>query len=213
MQKSRAFVFFLALLALQAVSLFAQEWEEDWDFHMTDMYARGDQTFTISLGVVFPTVFVFRDANGGGLTTDRAHNFSPPVGGGGSLAYNHFLGPRLFVGGEIGVSFNATLGGNMLYIIPIGLRAGWQFILGRFEFPVALTFGIAPQRYLDDGYLGIFLRGSASAFYRFNPEWSFGLNADWTWLPQRPRRDGRPISAENVDANMLGITISARYHF
>jgi len=212
MQKSRAFVFFLAFFCWLSFSLPAQEWEEDWDFHMMDMYARGDQTFSITLGVVFPTVFVFRD-DSMALTTDRAHNFSPPVGGGGSLAYTHFLGPNFFLGGEVGASFNSTLGGNMLYIIPIGLRAGWQFILGSFEFPLTLTFGVAPQRYLDLSYVGMFLRGSASAFFRFNPEWSFGLNADWTWLPQRPRRDGNPSPAENVDANILGITISARYHF
>ena len=209
MQKSRAFVFFLVFwLSLQAASLSAQEWEEDWDFYMVDLYARGDQTFTITLGVVFPTVFHFYGDNSG-----RSHNFSPPVGGAGSLSYNHFLGPNFFVGAEVGVSFNYTVARNTVFVIPIGLRAGWQFLMGRFEFPLALTFGIAPQRYMDLSYVGPFLRGTASAFYRFNPEWSFGLNADWIWLPQRPRRGGSPVPSENVDANMLGITISARYHF
>ena len=211
MQKSRALVFLLAFCWL-SLPLSAQEWEEDWDFGAMDLYARGDQTITITLGVVFPTVFVFREGDEGTLTRG-AHNFSPPVGGGGSIAYTHFLGPRFFVGGEIGMSFNSTLGGNMLYIIPIGLHAGWQFLLGRFEFPTRLTFGIAPQSYIGLNYFGVFLRGSTSAFYRFSPEWSFGLYADWTWLPQRPRRDGSPSPAENVDANILGITISARYHF
>jgi len=206
MQKSRAFVFLLAFCWL-AFPLSAQEWEEDWDFHMMDLYARGDQTFTITLGVILPTVF----RNDG---SPMNHNFSPPVGGGGSLAYTYFMGPNFFLGGEIGVSFNYTVADNTIFIIPIGLRAGWQFLFRRFEFPLTATFGIAPQRYMDFTYLGMFARGSASAFFRFNPEWSFGLNTDWTWLPQRPRdRDGNRVRAENVDANMLGITLSARYHF
>jgi len=214
MQKSRTFVFFLAFcwLSFQAASLSAQEWEDDWDFYAMDLYAMGDQTFTITLGVVFPTVFVYRDSDGN-PSASMDHNFRPPVGGGGSLTYTYFLGSNIFVGGEIGVSFTYTVARNTVFIIPIGLRAGWQFLLGRFEFPVALTFGVAPQRYMDLSYVGMFLRGSASAFYRFNPEWSFGLNTDWTWLPQRPRRDGNRVPAENVDATMLGITISARYHF
>jgi len=207
MRKPGALALLLAFswLSFQTASLAAQDWD-DWDFDAVDMYARGDQTFTITLGVVMPTVFV---GHGGRID----HNFSPPVGGGGSLAYTHFLGPNLFVGGEIGVSFNYTVGRNTLFIIPIGLRAGWQFLFRGFEFPLTLTFGLAPQRHLDSGYFGMFLRAGASAFYRFSPEWSFGLNTDWTWFPQRPRQYEATPGDMNVHGNMLGITISARYHF
>jgi len=211
MRKSRAFALLLVLswFSFQAASLGAQEWDDDdWDFHMADLYARGDQTFTITLGLVFPTVFYHQH---GGF---RSHNFSPPVGGAGSLAYSYFFGPRFFVGGEIGVSFNYTVAQNTVFVIPIGLRAGWQFVMGSFEFPITIAGGIAPQRYMDFSYFGWFLRGGASAFFRFSPEWSFGLNADWTWYPQRPpRREEDGHRNRSVDGNMLGITISARYHF
>jgi len=213
MQKSRTFALFLVFCWFSfqtAPSLGAQEWDDgDWGFHMMDLYARGDQTFAITLGVVFPTVFYHHVGSFG-----PPHNFSPPVGGAGSLSYSYFFGPRFFVGGEIGVSFNYTIGQNTIFIVPIGLRAGWQFVFGRFEFPITFTGGIAPQRFMDLSYFGWFLRGGVSGFFRFNSEWSFGLNTDWTWFPQRPpRREEDGYRNRNVDGNMLGLTISARYHF
>ncbi|MCL2600113.1 MAG: hypothetical protein FWD88_02915 [Treponema sp.] len=213
MQKSRAFVLLLAScwFSLYAVSLGAQEWD-DWDFYATDLYARGDQTFTITVGTIMPTVFIgFNES--GDRTGTIPHNFSPAVGGTISLAYTYFLGANLFLGGELGVSFNYTLRRNTLFVVPFGLRAGWQFVFGTFEVPLLVTFGMARHSYMDAVYWGAFLRGGVSVFYRFSPEWSFGLNADWNWYPQRPRRDGQRIPAENVDAHILGISISARYHF
>jgi len=209
MQKSRALVFLLAFcwFAFQAASLSAQEEWDEWDFGAMDLYAMGDQTITISLGISLPTVFFDYQGN------TMHHNFSPPVGGTGSIMYTYFLGSNLFLGGEIGVLFKHTVGRNTLFIIPIGLHAGWQFLFGRFEFPLGLTFGIAPQRYLDATYMGIFLRAGASAFYRFSQDWSFGVNASWNWYPQRPRGYNNHPGDTNVHGNILGITISARYHF
>lgn len=180
--------------------------ESDWDGYMPSLYSAGEQTFTISLGTIFPAVFF-----NNGKTVP--HNFSPPVGGAGSLAYNHWLGAHFNLGGEIGVKFNYTLAQNTVFIIPIGLRVGWQFVIRRFEFPLALTVGVAPQRYLNLGYAGFFMKGAASAFYRFNPDWSFGLNADWSWYPQWPLRDGKRDPDKDMDGNIIGVTISARYHF
>ena len=193
--------------AFQVAPLSAQEEWDEWDFHTVDLYAMGDQTITISLGLSVPTVFVDHEGN------SMNHNFSPPVGGAGAITYTFFLGSNVFLGGELGVMFNHTVGRNTLFIIPIGLHGGWQFLLGRFEFPVSLMFGIAPQRYLDATYTGVFLRAGASAFFRFNQDWSFGVNTSWNWFPQRPRMDGNRFPEGNVHANILGITISARYHF
>ena len=180
--------------------------ETDWDGYMTDLYSRGDQTFTISLGVIFPTVFYNN-------TEKVPHNFNPPVGGAGSLAYTHFLSSHFFLGVEIGVNFNYTLGQNTIFIIPIGVRTGWQFLFHRFEFPINLTVGFAPETYLDFRYIGLFIKGGASGFFRFSPEWSFGLNTDWHWYPQWPQKDGKPDSERNMYANIFALTLAARYHF
>jgi len=209
------------LLMLLGVFLFAQEDDEedeedtqdsapsletDWDGYVTDLYSNGDQTFTISVGVIFPTVF-YNNAK------VVKHNFNPPVGGAGSLSYTRFLSAHYYLGGEIGVNFNYTLGENTVFIVPIGLRTGWQFLLRRFEFPVGIAIGVVPQTYLGKNYTGMFIRGGGSGYFRFSPEWSFGLNADWYWYPQWPQEEGKPVPEKNMYANIFALTLAARYHF
>ena len=180
--------------------------EEEWEGYISDLYSRGDQTITISAGVTFPVVFL---NNGSKIP----HNFSPPVGGTGSLAYSFFLNSHFFLGGEVGVIFNGTLAKNTVFLVPIGLRVGGQFVIRRFEFPMFGVIGFAPQRYLNLGYIGLMLRGSAGAFYRFSPNWSFGINTDWNWYPQWPMEDGKRVPGKDINANFIGLTLSARYHF
>jgi hypothetical protein len=180
--------------------------DSDYGRYIPDMYTKGDQSITVSLGTIFPTVFL----NNGTVIN---HNFSPPVGGVLSLAYTYFLGPNIFLGGEVGFASAFTLGKNAFYMIPFGLRAGWQFVFSRFEFPVYGVIGMAPQKYLDYGYFGMYLKGAVSAYYRYNPNWSFGISADWSWYPQWPMKDGKRIPEKDIDANIVGVLLSARYHF
>jgi len=180
--------------------------DSEFDIYIPDLYTRGDQNITISLGTIFPAVFL---NNGKKIN----HNINPPVGGMLSFAYNYFLGKNLFLGGEIGFASAFTLGESALFIIPIGVRAGWQFVFRRFEFPLFGVIGIAPQRYLDLGYFGMYLKVAASAYYRFLPKWSFGIIADWSWYPQWPKEDGKRVPDKDVYANLFGLILSARYHF
>jgi len=208
----RTWPFFLILFLLFSVpGLFAQEeqdppepppFEIEW-FDDATLYTRGDRTFTISLGMIFPTYF-------GGAVENNRHNLSP--GGTGSLAFNFFLSPHIFIGGELAGMFAATRGRNMLYIIPFGLRLGYQFVFRRFEFPISVMVGGAPQMYLEDRYFGLIVKPGVAAFWRFNQDWSFGLNATWWFLPQWPRTQ-HGVSHDPAFANFFVATLSARYHF
>jgi hypothetical protein len=171
----------------------------DWDGYTPELYSRGDKTFNISLGIILPTVF-----SGAGLE-NNPHNIK--LGGTGSLAFNYFLNSHFFLGGELGGMFAPTRGGNMIFIVPFGFRLGWQFVVSRFEFPLSLMVGAAPQKYLEKGYFGFIVKPGASAFFRFNPDWSFGFNANWWMVPEWPK------NGKNVLGNCLEITLSARYHF
>ncbi|MDR2619317.1 MAG: hypothetical protein LBC62_10645 [Treponema sp.] len=201
------FLLLIVFFAGMAIPLAAQEEEEpgsppiesDWDSFTPDLYARGDKSFIITLGLLIPTVFAGDGMEG------SSHNIK--LGGTGSLAFNYFLNAHWFVGGELGGMFASTRGKNMLFIVPFGVRAGYQFVVSRFEFPITLMIGAAPQKYLDKGYFGLIIKPGASAFFRFNPDWSFGLNANWWMLPEWPK------NRKNVVGNFLEITLSARYHF
>ena len=179
------------------------EWLDD-----VTVYTRGDRTFTITLGTIFPTVFWGDEAEDrdGGLSRFD-HNIN--MGGTGTLAFNFFLSPNIFIGGELTGMFASTQARNMLYIIPFGFRIGYQFVMGSFEFPISLMVGAAPQMYLENNYFGLIMKPGASVFWRFNADWSFGLNAVWWFVPQWRPRDNGP----RAFGNFITATLSARYHF
>jgi hypothetical protein len=193
-------ILLLLLIGLPILLAAQQNDDPEWDYY-EDVNARGDQTFIISLGTIFPTIF-----RNGGETIK--HNLTPPVGGTGSLAYNYYFFKQLYAGLEIAGMFINTKGSNTLFIIPIGLRGGWQFSLNRFEFPVTAVVGMVFHRYLGEGYFGLYLKGGAAAFYRVTNNWSFGINTNWYWFPQ-----WTDDKAKDVYGNMIDLTLSARYHF
>ncbi|MCL2214195.1 MAG: hypothetical protein FWC06_03185 [Treponema sp.] len=175
--------------------------EVDWDNIPYELFSRGDRTLIISLGVVLPTVFF----NDGKIIE---HQIDPPVGGTGSFVLNYFLIPKFTIGGEVGGMFLPTLAGNTLYMIYLGVKAGTQFVAGRFEFPLGLSAGMAWHTYLNTGYFGLYLRASGSAFYRATSNWAFGLTASWFFFPEWTN-----TTSKNVYGNFVDLTVSARYLF
>ena len=213
---------FLLVLLVSAIFLHAQETdiddddeedeeginiETDWD-RTLNLYTRGDQIFCINLGLVKSLFFV--EQKEGYFSTQMN------LGGMGSLGYNYFLGPHWFLGGELGGMFASTLGENMFYIIPIGVRGGYQFILGRFEFPLSFMIGLAPQSYNNLSYLGLFAKPAVGAYFRFNTQWSFGLQTGFWWVPQWTGKS-RELDLRSSNINIHGFfweaSLGVRYHF
>ncbi|MDR1787389.1 MAG: hypothetical protein LBR16_02940 [Treponema sp.] len=202
---------FLAALLLCGGPLFAQEsagegpaagpgieTEPDYEGPLPTLYQAGDKTFIISAGVVFPAWFW-------GDISSEGHGLGA-AGGTGFLTFNFYLTPHIYWGLELGGMVNPTKGGNMLFIIPFGARIGYQFILKRFEFPITLMIGAAPQKYLEKGYFGFFMKPGFAVYWRFNPEWSFGVNADLWYVPQTPK------NGKNATGTFGQVTLAARYH-
>ena len=206
-------VFLVLLLALPGIMLPAQEQEEpppeespssppidsDWADYNMNIYSRGDKTFTITLGIIIPAYFSGTEIN------NNEHGMK--IGGTGTLAFNYFLTPRFSIGAELSGLFSGTRAGNMFFAVPFGLRLGYQFVFRRFEFPLSLMIGGVPQKYLNNGYFGFILKPGVSVFWRFNPEWSFGLNGIWWFVPQWPK------NGYNAYGNFVEASLSARYHF
>lgn len=205
MRKAGAFLLiflgFTLLYAQESDTPSEGEGDGNWDIYNQDSYSIGDQTFVISIGAVFPTVFI----NEGKVINS---NFSPPVGGAGNLAYNFYFTSNIFLGGEIGGTFIQTLGYNMYYSVLLGARTGYQFYFWKLEFPLNITVGMVWHQYLNNRNYGLFLKGGGAAYYKFNSDWSFGLGTNWYWLPQWTNE-----RKKNVDGNMIDILFSARYHF
>ncbi|MDR0383136.1 MAG: hypothetical protein LBH50_04035 [Spirochaetaceae bacterium] len=171
-----------------------------WDGVPLTGYTRGDQTFNISLGILVPLFFV----SSSGRTLDNNLH----LGGTGSLSYNYFLNSRIYIGGSLQGSFSQTLGKNFLYMIPIGATLGYQFVFRRFEFPLSVTVGGVTVQYLTYNGYWFFLKPQASGFFRFNSDWSFGLNLAWWFTPQSTN-----TPEKNATGHFFEVTLSARYHF
>jgi hypothetical protein len=204
MQKAAAL--FLMLFLGFSVLLFAQDESEpdvepDWDDYTVDLYSRGDQTLSLSLGVGFPIAFI----NNGDIID---HKITPPIGGTGAFNYLYYFNSRFFAGVDVGLLFLPTLSENTVFIISFGAKLGTQFILGRFEFPVSLTLGATIQTYLDFGYFGYFMKGGACAYFKATNQWSFGLASNFCWFPQWTNEP-----AKNIDGLFVDLSLIARYHF
>jgi hypothetical protein len=205
MQKAAAL--FLILFLGFSVLLFAQDdrdpdREPDWGGNdANDIYTRGDQTFSMALGVGFPLAFI----NNGEIID---HKITPPIGGTAFLNYIYYFNSRFFAGAELGLLFLPTIGGNTVFITFFGIRTGTQFIAGRFEFPVSAALGGTIQTYLDFGYFGYFMKGGAGAFFRITHQWSFGITSNFCWFPQWTNEPPK-----NIDALFVDIAIIGRYHF
>ena len=202
MKKAAAFILFL----LMSTMIFAQYDEEepelppDANEYTQDLYSSGDQCFVISAGVIFPVLFT----NNGDIISNKM----AVVGGYGSLSYQYFLGAHFFLGGEISGSFISTQQKNNVYLIPIGIRVGYQFLIWRFEIPLTYTIGVNWHTYVGYNNFSLYMRAGASLFYRFNPDWSYGINTSWCWFPE-----WTGDTAKNVDGHMIELTLSVRYHF
>jgi hypothetical protein len=165
------------------------------------LYTRGDQTLRINLGVLFPLFFT--DTAGSTV----ANNLDI-VGGTGSFAYTYFLSPTFFIGGKLGGMFAGTIGKTMLFIIPITAHVGYQLILGRFEIPLSISLGIAPQTHLTSTYLGFFAQPELSVFFRLHPDWSLGLNAGWWFVPEWGTK-----TQKDIIGHFFELTLAVRHHF
>jgi hypothetical protein len=181
--------------------------ESDWS-RAANLYNSGDQFIGINLGLVKPLFFIEQEE--GYLKTQMR------LGGFLSLTYNYFLDPHWYLGAELGGMFTSTVGKNMFYIVPIGFSGGYQLIWNRFEFPFSLLLGFAPQVYSQMTYFGFFSKLAAGIFYRFNSEWSFGLNTSFWWVPQWTKKS-RPFKDHSDAINIHGFfwenSLGVRYHF
>lgn len=167
--------------------------EEDSDVEkLFDINQKGDQTLKISLGVDFA------------LAPKKMNlaNFAF------KLDYNYYLTPNLMAGVNGGFDFASTYGRNMFYMLPILGSITYQFVFGNIEVPVTLNAGIAGQWYLDRTYWGLDVKPQIGCYYRYSPEWSFGLDVGCHFLPQWYKDSSN---------NRLGVFLEAelcvRYHF
>ena len=202
-------IFVLTLFFISLHPILAQETEipdEDerppesiWlDAPPAMMYQYGEKTFTIALGMAIPTIF-------SGPNGILRNNFS--MGGTANLGYDLFINSNIAIGGELLGLFTGTVGDNMYYLIPIGFKATFQFIIKAVEFPISLGVGVAPQKYLDEGYFGPYAKATVAGYWRFRNDWSIGISYTWLLIAQWAKNPD-----ETAYGNFSTVSVSARFH-
>lgn len=191
----RLLTILIALLVFSGTA-FAQE-EGDFydDGYIYEQNGAGDQFVKADLFANFPLNFK------GKLY----------VGGGFSIGYYRFLNSWLAVGGEVSPTYNVSIGKKSLITVPITFGAIFQPTIGKFEFPLGVSLGIASSTFENTTtYFPSFTaKAYVGAFYRINDSWSAGISSSFLWIPQ--------IFANKPKYNHHGLFLTAglamRYHF
>jgi hypothetical protein len=181
----------------------------DWNPFNFQLFQKGNFVFNINIGALFPLPSI-------GPNGKLPYKFSPPIGVSGELSVSYFLTDHIYTGGGLSGAFQKTISNEYLYIVPLGIHAGYAFTVGRFEFPLQLGLGMAWQIYESHLYVGMFLKPQAGVQFRAFDDWSFGLHANYMMLPQTGTRDGKSgpkTPVKDAFGQFMTVSLVAQYHF
>ena len=82
----------------------------------------------------------------------------------------------------------------------------YEFVYRRFHFPVSLGAGFAFRH--NANYYWTDAEARTGAYWKYSPDWSFGMTAAWSLIPQ-----WYTDSEYNRTGNFLDINAGFRYHF
>jgi hypothetical protein len=165
-------------------------------------YSLGDQTLTITMGMMIPLFF-----SGAGV-----QNTNLTLGGGGSLQWNSYLNNNMTLGGELGGTFLFTPNQRTLFMVPLTVRYAYIMRSYPFEFPIYIGAGVNMSRLEGDTKFDPIIKPGASFFWNYNAQWAFGVNAVY-WMVFQYYRGDEPPREDSRIGNFLETTLSAIYRF
>ncbi|MBN1685296.1 MAG: hypothetical protein JW852_01515 [Spirochaetales bacterium] len=189
----------LLLFVFAAVNAYAQD-------ETIDIYGIGDQTFSINAGTILP-LFIF------GVDGTSVGGFSKlTVGAAGSLRWTTFLNNEMTIGVDVGGMFALTKLDRVLIMLPVSGMFTYAIRFYPFEVLLQAGLGVSFTKLDDDLYIGPVLKPGASFYWNYSGEWSFGVQADYWFVPEI--YFGSKVPAEqSAFGNFLGITLTTLYHF
>lgn len=191
------------LVLLPGLNLAAQDDEEQ----IVPSYTLGDQMFSINLGLFLP-LFYFNPAPPSPDQAVAATNLT--IGGTGALRWATFLTNELSVGAEVSGMFSFTPNGRVLFMLPVTAQVSYFFRSFPFEVPLYLGIGANFEQLDDQFHVSPILKPGGSFYWNFDPNWAFGFNLVYWWVPQIY---SGARAADTRIGNFLEFTLSALYHF
>ncbi|MBN1699826.1 MAG: hypothetical protein JW881_20085 [Spirochaetales bacterium] len=161
----------------------------------------GDQTFSLTVGLFIP--LFFQDFTGEYLSANST------LGTAGHLQWSAYINSSVRLGLEFGGALSFDPNMKIYLMMPIAAKASYIFNVSRFEFPINLAIGVNILKYGDDRTNTVFLvKPGASVYWRFDANFSFGIDCAWWWNLEFPVGEDPAIMA-----NFLTISPSLFYHF
>lgn len=177
--------------------------EEKRSLFAIEGHQLGDQTLALSAGVMVPLFYQEFDG--------AYHDTNLNVGGAGELQWSAYVSPSVRVGIDIGGGFARSPNDRTLFLVPITLKAAWVLDYSRFEFPFSLGAGISIVRYREWSHVDMILKPGVGCYWRYDTNWSFGLNLAW-WLDFQTVTKYQEANQARM-ANFLIITPGVFYNF
>jgi len=168
-------------------------------------YGLGDQMLSLSLGVFVPLFFQ------GGPNGIMPTNLS--LGGAGSLMWSSFLNNNWAIGLDVAGSFSFSPNGRTLFLVSIAPRISYFFHSYPFDIPVFLDAGINFSQLSTSFKVDPVLKPGVGILWNYTPNWSFGANLTYWWIPQIYPSGGQIPSTDTRLGNFADVSITALYHF
>jgi hypothetical protein len=190
----------LFLLVIGALPLSAQTTDLRYDTRVL-----GDRSLTIQLGPAFPLAFQTWAGQFGGTNLT--------LGGTLGIDLDFYLNDSLRLGAGLQGLVSSGPNSDTLFLVPITIRAIWEFRLYPFSFPVGLGAGFCFTNYESSTSFDPVLMPTAGAYWNMNSSWSFGLDVS-PWIIFQDYLPGGTIPASDSRIGyFFNTTLGAIYHF
>ncbi len=201
---SACLLLFLVVFA-SGLAVAQEEEEESPQVIAFAAHTLGDQALGISAGLLIP--LFFQEFQGG-----EYHGTNLSLGGVGSLQWSAYLSAYWRMGIEVAGAFAFSPNLKTLLILPLTLKVAYLINVSRFEIPISLGVGVSIIRYREWSHLDIIAKPGIGAYWRYDHNWSFGINMEW-WLDfQYVDPAYQPVEQARI-GNFLAITPSLIYNF
>lgn len=188
--------FISILLALSIFTIYAfadSQGDEYYDDFVYEQNGPGDQFIKFALNGLFPLNF-------------QGHLYT---GGAINVGYYRFINNKLAIGGEGTLSYNVSLGIDVLYMAPFTFGVMYQPEIGKFEFPLTIGIGAGFESWANMMYFPApAIKASAGVYYRITEGLSAGAEGGILCLPQWTKNKD-----ENFTGLFAGAALGIRFHF
>ena len=139
------------------------------------------------------------------------HDTNLTLGGMGELQWSAYLSPVVRIGLDLAGSFARSPNDRSLFLLPITAKVTYVLGVSRFEFPFFFGAGINIVRYREWSHVDLILKPGVGGYWRYNSNWSFGVNLVW-WLDFQPNTSNQGKDQARM-ADFLMISPGVLYNF